>query len=144
VKTFINQARTCHREVPPDTTKTRQFFFSYLSEVRKTHIQYKTLENGSAGRREEGLASLTPCTKNEKNEVKRPFLIPEVRKTHMQCKTLWEWFGRQEGGMRCAACGTTYSSYFACRRIAHGCAHGCRVYCVRQTHEHVYRALVGV
>ena len=25
--------------------------------------------------------------------------VPEVRKTHMQCKTLWEWFGRQEGGM---------------------------------------------
>ena len=39
----------------------------------------RPFENGSAGRREEGLASLTPCTKNEKNEVKRPFLIPELR-----------------------------------------------------------------
>ena len=37
----------------------------------------RPFENGSAGRREEGLASLTPCTKNEKDEVKRPFLIPE-------------------------------------------------------------------
>ena len=37
----------------------------------------RPFENGSAGRREEGLASLTTCTKNEKNEVKSPFLIPE-------------------------------------------------------------------
>ena len=38
----------------------------------------RPFENGSAGRREEGLASLTTCTKNEKNEVKSPFLIPEI------------------------------------------------------------------
>ena len=25
--------------------------------------------------------------------------LSEVRKTHIQYKTLWEWFGRQEGGM---------------------------------------------
>ena len=42
----------------------------------------RPFENGSAGRREEGLASLTPCTKNEKDEVKRPFLIPERSVKH--------------------------------------------------------------
>jgi hypothetical protein len=39
---------------------------------------------------------------------------------------------------------SAYSSCFTCRRIAHGCAHGCRVYRVRQTYEHTYPALVGV
>jgi hypothetical protein len=37
VKTFINQAHTCHREVPPDTSKTRQFFFSYLRDENVLH-----------------------------------------------------------------------------------------------------------
>ena len=74
--------------------------------------------------------------------------VPEVRKTHMQCKTLWEWFGRQEGGMRCAACGTTCKCIqFVLRMQAH-CARLCSVrdnmQVHRVLHEHAYRALVGV
>ena len=56
-------------------------FHTHVPEGCAKHT-YNTrpFENGSAGRREEGLASLTPCTKNEKNEVKSPFPIPEVWK----------------------------------------------------------------
>ena len=59
-------------------TRKKQSLVARVAEGCVKHT-YNTrpFENGSAGRREEGLASLTPCTKNEKNEVKSPFPIAE-------------------------------------------------------------------
>ena len=59
--------------------KSEMYQLSEHSYLRCAKHTYNTrpFENGSSGRREEGLARLTTCTKNEKNEVKRPFLIPE-------------------------------------------------------------------
>ena len=68
-----------HRNFLSDATNSNQSrtHTDIVEGCAKHTYNTRPFENGSAGRREEGLASLTPCTKNEKNEVKSPFLIPE-------------------------------------------------------------------